>query len=77
MYIYIYRERESQMRDSRVGVLAPPPVVESTSSYLREVKVHLVSVEVGVVRGAAALVETERAAWHDDGPVAHDGLLVQ
>mmetsp|Transcript_69402 Transcript_69402/g.196752 ORF Transcript_69402/g.196752 Transcript_69402/m.196752 type:complete len:322 (+) Transcript_69402:2868-3833(+) len=44
---------------------------------LRQVQVHLVPVEVGVVGGAHALIETQRAPWHDLRPVGHDRQSVQ
>ena len=44
---------------------------------LRQVEVHLVAVEVGVVRRAHALVEAERAPLHHARAVRHDRELVQ
>ena len=44
---------------------------------LRQVEVHLVTVEVGVVGGADALVEAEGPVLQDLGPVTHDGDPVE
>eukprot|EP00962_Isochrysis_galbana_P016195 scaffold4633_cov114-Isochrysis_galbana.AAC.8 len=40
--------------------------------YLRQVHVHLISVKVGVVGRADALVESEGAVGHNPGTVGHD-----
>jgi len=44
---------------------------------LRHVEVHLVAIEVGIVRRADALVETEGAVRNDACAVGHDGQLVE
>ncbi|KAH3669375.1 hypothetical protein OGAPHI_001496 [Ogataea philodendri] len=44
---------------------------------LWNVQVHLVSIEIGVVRSTNTLVQTERSPWPDLGEMAHDRQTVQ
>lgn len=43
---------------------------------LRNMQVHLVPVEVGVVWSTYALVEAECPPWSNSNPVTHDGDLM-